>query len=237
MSTETYSAFFYGTLLHPSILRRVIGHDGDKLEICPALLLDHTRHQVKWADYPGVIPYDKTRELLQSSGLKPDLPPEERTVRGTVVTGLSAKDVQLLDYFEGDEYSRDTIAVHPLAAFVPLSSMDPLSSSDIAPADPPPIPSLSTISTTHPPIVAHTYIWIKPLSQLEPKIWDFSEFVKTNAWKWVGDSEEVEKNEYYGEVDKRRDMGGVIVRKEIAGQEGEQGKETKVAVQVEAKAS
>lgn len=56
----------------------------------------------QWADYPGVIPYDKTRELLQSSGLKPDLPPEERTVRGTVVTGLSAKDVQLLDYFEGD---------------------------------------------------------------------------------------------------------------------------------------
>lgn len=75
------------------------------------------------------------------------------------------------------------------------------------------------------------------MSQLEPKIWDFSEFVKTNAWKWVGDSEEVEKNEYYGEVDKRRDMGGVIVRKEIAGQEGEQGKETKVAVHVEAKAS
>ena len=35
----THSAFFYGTLLHPSILRRVIGHEGAQLRICPALLL------------------------------------------------------------------------------------------------------------------------------------------------------------------------------------------------------
>lgn len=39
---ELFSAFFYGTLLHPSILRRVIGHDGEQLEICPALLLVST---------------------------------------------------------------------------------------------------------------------------------------------------------------------------------------------------
>lgn len=35
----SYSAFFYGTLLHPLILRCVIGHEGDDLQICPALLL------------------------------------------------------------------------------------------------------------------------------------------------------------------------------------------------------
>lgn len=39
MSTGTHTAFFYGTLMHPSILRRVIGHDGPDLEISPALLL------------------------------------------------------------------------------------------------------------------------------------------------------------------------------------------------------
>lgn len=39
MSEPPYSAFFYGTLLHPAILRRVIGHDGQHLQICPALLL------------------------------------------------------------------------------------------------------------------------------------------------------------------------------------------------------
>lgn len=38
-ASPSYTAFFYGTLLHPSILRRVIGHHGAELEICPALLL------------------------------------------------------------------------------------------------------------------------------------------------------------------------------------------------------
>ena len=36
---QAYSAFFYGTLMHPSILRRVIGHEGADLLICPAILL------------------------------------------------------------------------------------------------------------------------------------------------------------------------------------------------------
>ena len=36
---QRYSAFFYGTLLHPKILKRVIGNDGSHLEICPAVLL------------------------------------------------------------------------------------------------------------------------------------------------------------------------------------------------------
>lgn len=36
--SSPYTAFFYGTLLHPSILRRVIGHHGTDLRISPALL-------------------------------------------------------------------------------------------------------------------------------------------------------------------------------------------------------
>lgn len=32
------SAFFYGTLMHPKILKRVIGNDGFYLQISPALL-------------------------------------------------------------------------------------------------------------------------------------------------------------------------------------------------------
>lgn len=35
----SHSAFFYGTLLHPAILRRVIGHEGIQLQLCPAILL------------------------------------------------------------------------------------------------------------------------------------------------------------------------------------------------------
>ena len=36
---QRISAFFYGILLHPKILKRVIGNDGSYLEICPAVLL------------------------------------------------------------------------------------------------------------------------------------------------------------------------------------------------------
>jgi hypothetical protein len=33
------SAFFYGTLMHPRILKRVINNDGSHLKICQAVLL------------------------------------------------------------------------------------------------------------------------------------------------------------------------------------------------------
>jgi hypothetical protein len=32
------SAFFYGTLMHPKILKRVLGNDASHLRICPAIL-------------------------------------------------------------------------------------------------------------------------------------------------------------------------------------------------------
>lgn len=36
---ETTKAFFYGTLMHPEILKRVVGNEGTHLEICPAVLM------------------------------------------------------------------------------------------------------------------------------------------------------------------------------------------------------
>jgi len=35
---DKYSIFFYGTLLHPAVLRRVIGHPGQQLYYRPAIL-------------------------------------------------------------------------------------------------------------------------------------------------------------------------------------------------------
>ncbi|CAL1700273.1 unnamed protein product [Somion occarium] len=168
--SSVYTAFFYGTLMHPSILRRVIGHDGNELHICPALLLDHTRHKIKNADYPGVIPYSRSAGLFEGRELSPD----EKSVRGTLVSGLTTQDVILLDLFEGDEYSRDTVSVHPLSAFTPL-----------------------------------TYIW-KALSQLEPALWEYEQFIRDSAWKWVGDGSRDNKD--YIEVDRRRQMNGRIIR-------------------------
>jgi hypothetical protein len=44
---ETH-AFFYGTLMHPKILERVIKNDGSHLEICPAVLM--VRPYLAWAN-------------------------------------------------------------------------------------------------------------------------------------------------------------------------------------------
>ena len=44
-------------------------------------------------------------------------------------------------------------------------------------------------------------------------MWEYEQFVRDNAWKWVGNG--AADNKDYLEVDKRREMGGVIVRTEI----------------------
>ena len=56
-----------------------------------------TFHLAQGADYPGVIPYTRSRELLGRNLL-----PEQRTVRGTLVQGLAEADIALLDVFEGN---------------------------------------------------------------------------------------------------------------------------------------
>ncbi|KZT73537.1 hypothetical protein DAEQUDRAFT_721594 [Daedalea quercina L-15889] len=198
----TYTAFFYGTLLHPAILRRVIGHEGQKLEICAALLLDHTRHQIKHADYPAVLPYSQSRHLYEH-----DLAPEERVVRGTLVKGLEDADIELLDTFEGD-YTRENISAYPLGPFVPLSS--PESSAAVPLGTPPPLPPLDALSE---PVPAQTYVWSQPLSQLSPAIWEYADFVRDSAHKWVGAA--AESNADYVEVDRRRAMNGNTANAEV----------------------
>lgn len=37
-TTPEEVAFFYGTLMHPAVLRRVIRHAGDDLQVAPAIL-------------------------------------------------------------------------------------------------------------------------------------------------------------------------------------------------------
>ncbi|KAN0093176.1 hypothetical protein V8E55_003960 [Tylopilus felleus] len=189
------SAFFYGTLMHPKILKRVIGNDGSYLQIRPALLLDYTRHKIHGADYPGIVPYSQSQAMFSR-----DLAPEERSVRGSLVVGLSERDMRLLDIFEGDEYTRELVHVHPLGPLVALSNMD----ATIAE-----VPPQNELETT---LEVNTYVWCRPLSQLQPKLWTFEEFVKENAWKWVGPASS--GNEDYAEVDRRRSMEGTIVRAE-----------------------
>ncbi|KAM0723554.1 hypothetical protein Q7P37_000541 [Cladosporium fusiforme] len=95
--SSTHSAFFYGTLMAPSVLHRVCHgstspsnpiYATHNLKTTPALLPSHRRHRVKRADYPAILPHATS------------------SVRGTYVTGLTASDMWRLDIFEGPEYER-----------------------------------------------------------------------------------------------------------------------------------
>ncbi|CAK5268428.1 unnamed protein product, partial [Mycena citricolor] len=185
--TTTTSAFFYGTLMHPKILKRVIGNDGAHLLICPAILMGYTRHQVKHADYPGVLPYSESRQLFDH-----ELDRETNSVRGAMVTGLTHSDMALLDTFEGDEYTRSTVPVYPLEPLVDLSQYRML------PETLTPLPGPAELPASAP---VDTYIF-KDMSRLVRDVWDLEDFVNKNAWKWYGDGSR--DNPDFTEVDRRQ---------------------------------
>ncbi|CAE6518061.1 unnamed protein product [Rhizoctonia solani] len=192
---ETVSAFFYGTLMHPAVLKRVIGNDASHLQAAPAVLMSFTRHHVRSCDYPAIVPYNVGAVLL-----KRELDRDEKCVRGVIVSGLRPEDVACLDIFEGDEYNRVGVEAHPIVPLAPISSaltQTLLSASSGLPTELPPA------------LKVETYVWAAGTSRLEPVIWEYDTFVKEKLWKWAGSG--ADGNEYYEEVDRRRDMNGVIV--------------------------
>ncbi|KAH9481407.1 AIG2-like protein C [Psilocybe cubensis] len=173
---DSYSAFFYGTLMHPKVLIGVIRNKGEHLEVCPAVLLDHTRHEVKGCEYPGVIPISKGMKILNRS-----LTREEGSVRGTLVKGLTAQDIKYLDEFESDEYVRRKVKVHPLGSFTRI--FEKIVDEDFVPEHPPPLPEISKLHESS--FEADTYIYCDE-TNLNEELWSFEDFVRNNAWKWYG---------------------------------------------------
>ncbi|KAI0306310.1 hypothetical protein B0F90DRAFT_1808046 [Multifurca ochricompacta] len=204
------SGFFYGTLMHPKILKRVLNNDASHLSICPAILTGYTRHKIKIADYPAILPYERSRKLFER-----ELTPEDKSVRGTLVNGLTNRDVALLDIFEGNapkftyfvaqrfweqEYIRSGVFVHPLSPFTPVPADAETSDAiegNLIPADLPPLPSANELAHTIP---AQTYVWCQDDDDLDKELWSFEEFVRNNAWKWIDEGKKDE--EHYGEVDR-----------------------------------
>jgi len=187
--------------MHPDILKRVIGNDGAHLRICSAILLDHTRHHVNQADYPALLPYSKSKAMFNRK-----LSPEEKSVRGSLVTGLSESDMRFLDIYEGDEYARDLVSVHPLSAPETLSPQIHGHQTALPSA----APHSHSPASLPLPILAQTYTWCKSSTRLTPSLWSYEDFVKNNAWKWVGVGSV--DNQDYMEVDRKRAMGGYILR-------------------------
>ncbi|SAM05109.1 hypothetical protein [Absidia glauca] len=101
----TEAAFFYGTLMATEIIGDVLcGRAAPpaiktkklaSLQLTPALLKGHRRYAVKHATYPG---------LLESSN------PSDQ-VEGILCEGLTIRDVEALDDYEGNEYRRQYTTV------------------------------------------------------------------------------------------------------------------------------
>jgi len=199
---ESNSAFFYGTLMHPGVLRRVIGGSGAHLKWCPAVLLDFTRHQVKHGDYPGLVPYETSKSFF---GFTLD-DQDARSVRGTVVIGLTQKELELLDIFEGNEYIRQTVQVHPLGTLETVPDVSVAGQTAIVTAVPPPLPTKDNLA---PAIQAETYIHGDP-SKLVNDLWSYEDFVQQNAWKWIGIRQENEED--FVSVVEQRNAAGTKAR-------------------------
>ncbi|KAL5117498.1 hypothetical protein ACEQ8H_004663 [Pleosporales sp. CAS-2024a] len=105
MAHAHHAAFFYGTLMAPPVLHRVLWASptpptpahATQLRIRPAVLHAHQRHRVRHADYPALVPASPSA-----------------SVRGTLVEGLSDADLWRLDVFEGHEYARTRVDVRLL---------------------------------------------------------------------------------------------------------------------------
>jgi hypothetical protein len=159
----SHTAFFYGTLMAPPVLHRVIWGSQNPptpahaslLQIRPAVLHAHQRRKVKHADYPAVLP------AKQNS-----------SVRGTLVEGLTDGDIWRLDIFEGSEYQRRKVTVRIL---------DPAKKQkDDGEA------VTNEVEFEGAEVEAETYLWIAGAERLEAEEWDFAEFVRDKMKRWVG---------------------------------------------------
>lgn len=119
----------------------------DRHTFHPAVLHGHCRKRISGADYPGMVA------------------DPERSVRGTVVTGLSDDNIQRLDYFEGIEYERRQVKPKVLTKVGNAKGEGNEEGEEIA---------------------SDTYIFLnhEDLSA-EGGEWDFEEFCRDKMQKWT----------------------------------------------------
>ena len=182
------SLFFYGTLVHPKILSRVIGNDGAHLHIQNAVLDGAKLYHVKGAEYPGLLRVESSAASINA-------------VKGTLVSGLTASDLRCLDAFEGDEYTRLGVSVIPDTA-APIET----NSARIANAGSAPLHAIlssltpariaSLCSSPDKKVDAEVYTWTAGADRLEAKVWEFDAFAQTHAANWVGEGEVEHEHEY-----------------------------------------
>eukprot|EP00543_Licmophora_paradoxa_P000375 CAMPEP_0202442968 /NCGR_PEP_ID=MMETSP1360-20130828/2322_1 /ASSEMBLY_ACC=CAM_ASM_000848 /TAXON_ID=515479 /ORGANISM="Licmophora paradoxa, Strain CCMP2313" /LENGTH=161 /DNA_ID=CAMNT_0049058507 /DNA_START=75 /DNA_END=560 /DNA_ORIENTATION=+ len=132
LSASTPSSLFvYGTLMSPRVLKILIGRVPGILQ--PVVLNHHCRHPVIDEVFPGMIP-----------GVG--------STTGVLLQGLSPNELTVLDWFEGDEYTRKDVEVQKIL------------SDELAPR------KFST----------QCYIWANGITELDQSCeWDYKTFEKT----------------------------------------------------------
>ncbi|KAG6842337.1 hypothetical protein C0991_010627 [Blastosporella zonata] len=142
-----------------------------------------------------MIPYEQSRVLVDHK-----LSPEERSVRGTLVTGLSEMDIEELDEFEGTEYIRRVVNIHPLAPLIKLSEYATDEEALISPKQPSlPAPEVA-------PVKAETYVFVL-FERLGSELWSFEDFIKNHAWKWYSE-QPLDGDVRWAEVDEEDKKAG-----------------------------
>ncbi|KAL3445868.1 hypothetical protein BJX65DRAFT_309569 [Aspergillus insuetus] len=202
--------FFYGTLLAPEMLHRVIHGSPnpqqwqkDMLHFKPAILHGYRRHRVRREDYPAIIPVPSASSA--STAATPDTATTSTgathgsttntsaSVLGTVVSGLTDGDIYRLDVYEGSEYSRIRVSVRVLKEALPGSAFGTRDGNerentdrylkDVLEA----VPQNFTDEAEE--IEAETYVWIGDSNRLQNEEWDFEEFKKEKMMWWLSTNE------------------------------------------------
>ncbi|KAI9369499.1 AIG2-like protein [Aspergillus egyptiacus] len=205
--------FFYGTLMAPQILHRVIHGSPtpqkwqkDLLHFRPAILHGYRRHRVRNADYPGIIaaeesPSSSSNSISTSTGTGTGTGARSASVLGTVVSGLTDGDLHRLDIFEGSEYAREKVRVRILREA--LSDHGPEAGGpdgnmhvdgdkgadqdrhlkDVLEA------AGAEFADEGEEVEAETYVWISGRGMLEDAEWDFEAFKRDKMAWWVAADE------------------------------------------------
>ena len=149
-ATTFLPTFVYGTLMNPQVISTLLGRslEEENTAILPVKLYGHARHCVNGHVFPATIPANKHEYV---AGLL--LPPT-----------LTATEISLLDYFEGEEYLRVTLPVQV------DNDSDQKCQGDT-----------STTATKPSTVDAQVYLWRNDLlSQLDFQPWSYEDFVSNH---------------------------------------------------------
>lgn len=104
ITSRVQSLFVYGTLMAPEVIQVLI----DRVPIHEAATLQqhdrhiYRRHPVKGFYFPGLI--KKHRVIVED-------PDNDVHIQGILYRDLTASEIQILDYFEDTEYTKDDCQV------------------------------------------------------------------------------------------------------------------------------